>query len=381
MDNNRLRYLLSRHFDKTLIPEEQAELSHFLNDPEQDAHLELLIEEAWMRSSESDNAVFGEPGLQPPVQGEVHKTPVRRMHFLRWAAAVLLLIAAGTTWMLISRQQLYDDKKKMNDPEPGSNKAVLTLGDGASITLDSSLKGRLAMQGNVQLNARPGVLSYSNNTDGAAGTVTYNTLTTPKGGQYQLQLPDGSKVWLNAASSLKYPTAFTGKERRVVLTGEAYFEIAANSAQPFFVTVSNADIAVLGTSFNVMAYRNEITMATTLLEGAVKVSRDNESGILKPGEQLLMKEGEKIRINHHADTEQAVAWKNGFTSFKGADIRTIMRQVERWYDVEVIYSGDVPARSFTGDIPRDAHLSELLKILEVSRIKFKLEGRRLTVIP
>lgn len=383
MDNTRLRYLLSQYANKMLTAAEQAELSDFLNAADNQTQLELMIEEAWMQSGEETEMTFPLPELKVEP-APVSMKPVYRQ---RWAAAVLLLIVAGGAWLLSTRERkasqptrpLTADKKE--DVAPGGNKAMLTLADGNVIALDSSIKGALAQQGNANLHASPGLLKYDPGHPSVNSGVAYNVLRTPKGGQYRLELPDGSRVWLNAASSLKFPTAFTGKERRVELSGEAYFEVAQNASQPFFVTVNKANIAVLGTSFNVMAYADEAAIRTTLLEGAVKVSGKDASSLLKPGEQSLLEPGGTMKVIEKADIDLAIAWKNGVTSFKSADIKTIMRQVERWYDVEVVYSGTIPARSFTGDIPRDANLSELLRLLEISKIHFKMENRKLIVMP
>ncbi|WP_436490940.1 FecR family protein [Chitinophaga sp. ARDCPP14] len=383
MDNTRLRYLLSRYAGKTITQAEQSELSDFLNAADNQTQLELLIEEAWIQSGEEDEMFFPSPQLNQ----EPARQPLKWVYWQRWAAAVLLLIVATSILLLVTKTRKADKLPAVvtenikKDVKPGGTKAMLTLANGNVIALDSSLKGTLAKQGNVNLHVSPGMLKYDQNKQTAANSIAYNILKTPKGGQYQLELPDGSKVWLNAASSLKFPTAFVGKERRVELNGEAYFEVARNASQPFFVSVNNASIAVLGTSFNVMAYADEAAMRTTLLEGAVKVSQANASSVLKPGEQSLLEPNGKMKVIENADVSLAVAWKNGLTSFKSADIKTIMRQVERWYDVEVVYSGAIPVRSFTGDIPRDANLSELLRLLEISRIHFKMEQRRLIVMP
>ncbi|MBS0026701.1 FecR family protein [Chitinophaga sp. 22321] len=380
MDNTRLRYLLSQYASKMLTAAEQSELSDFLNAADNQTQLELLIEEAWIQSADEEETTFPFPKLE-------EEPTVKPLYIWRWAAAVLLLVVAGGTWLLTTRDKKGAAATKVpaaalkKDIAPGGNKAMLTLADGNVITLDSTLKGKLAQQGNVNLQASPGLLKYDQGHVPANSGVAYNVLRTPKGGQYRLELPDGSKVWLNAASSLKFPTAFTGKERRVELSGEAYFEVAKNVGQPFYVSVNKANIAVLGTSFNVMAYADEADIRTTLLEGAVKVSQENTSSLLKPGEQSLLAPDGKIKVIEKADIDLAVAWKNGLTSFKSADIKTIMRQVERWYDVEVVYNGTIPARSFTGDIPRDANLSELLRLLEISKIHFKMENHKLIVMP
>ena len=381
MDNTRLRDLLSQYINKTITPADQSELSDFLNAPEHETQLELLIEEAWIKSGEDREKVFSFPGE------ETEHRPMRVVYWQRWAAAVLLLIIAGGAWWLLNKNRnpgkspLVTATALKKDVAPGTSKAMLTLADGSVIELDSALNGRLPQQGNVHLQARPGLLKYGKGNQTAGGNIAYNVLRTPKGGQYRLELPDGSRVWLNAASSLRFPTTFAGQERRVELNGEAYFEIAKNARQPFFVTVNKASVAVLGTSFNIMAYTNEAAIKTTLLEGAVKVSQEAASSVLKPGEQSLLDANGKIQVIEKADIDLAVAWKNGFTSFKSADIKTIMRQVERWYDIEVVYNGPVPERSFTGDIPRDANLSELLRLLEISRIHFKMDRHKLIVMP
>jgi transmembrane sensor len=380
MDHTRLRYLLSQYANKTITIEEQSELSDFLNAADNHTQLELLIEEAWIKSGDEDE-IF--PQLKPaPMQ-----LPVKPMYWQRWAAAALLLIVAGGAWILSTRVLKGSKsspaltKKQQQDIAPGGNKAMLTLSNGQVITLDSSLKGSLHQPGNVNLHASPGLLKYGPIQPSGGNDIAYNVLKTPKGGQYRLELPDGSRVWLNAASSLKFPTAFIGKERRVELSGEAYFEVVKNTSQPFFVTVNKANIAVLGTSFNVMAYADEASIKTTLLEGAVKVSKADAFSVLKPGEQSMLEPNGNMQVIEKADVDLAVAWKNGLTSFKSADIKTIMRQVERWYDVEVVYNGDIPTRSFTGDIPRDANLSELLRLLEISRIHFKMDNHKLIVMP
>lgn len=233
--------------------------------------------------------------------------------------------------------------------------------------------------------ANAGRLVY-NTLGQAPGKIMYNTVSTRRGGQFQIVLPDGSKVWLNTVSSLRFPTAFTGTERVVELKGEAYFEVAKNAAMPFVVHVGTVgekdmDVRVLGTQFNVMAYDNEAEIRTTLLEGAVKVMKGDKSKVLTPGEQVKLDKQGGLTLDEKADVELAMAWKNGFTSFKSADIRSIMRQVERWYDIDVVYEGNVPERTFSGGISRDANLSELIRLLEVSKIHFKIEGRKLTVTP
>jgi transmembrane sensor len=194
-------------------------------------------------------------------------------------------------------------------------------------------------------------------------------------------LSDGTDVWLNAASSITFPTAFTGKERKVTVTGEVYFEVAKNKAKPFKVIANEAEIQVFGTHFNVNAYADEPATQTTLLEGSVKITRGSSTAMLEPGQQATLNKSGQMSIVEDADIEMVMAWKNGFTSFKSADIQSIMRQVSRWYNVDVYYEGNIPERKFTGDISRNANLSQLLRLLEVSKIHFTIEKNRLTVIP
>lgn len=334
------------------------------------------------------------------------------------AAAILLAIGIGTyVWVnhihnneLASVQPGAGNKQ---DVQPGGNKALLTLADGRTIVLDSAGNGVLAKQGNAKvLKTSDGVLQYEpaignrqsaiskgQPFDSAQGSTVYNKLSTPRGGQYQLVLPDGTKVWLNAASSITYPTAFAVNERRVSISGEAYFEVAKDPAKPFHVTTApgegkrrEAEITVLGTHFNVNAYDDENAIAATLLEGKVRVntrsmvngewSMDQQnSAVLAPGEQAVMKDGRNaglIRVRP-ADIDQVVSWKNGQFFYSNTDIATIMRQLARWYDVEVEYKTH-PADKYTVSLSRNVPVSKLLQFLELSGgVKFSIEGRKVIV--
>jgi hypothetical protein len=275
-----------------------------------------------------------------------------------------------------------------NDVAPGGDKAILILGDGSQVILDNTKNGTIGQQGNAKvLKIDAGKLAYNMQSGGKdiPKVIPFNTVSTPRGGQFQIELPDGSTVWLNATSSLRFPTAFIkGKERKVELTGEAYFEVTKNETMPFKVIVNKMEVQVLGTHFNVMAYSNEHEIKTTLLEGSVKINStvNKKSIVIKPGQQAsLDNTNSEINVSQNIDVDLVVAWKNGFTAFKSADISTIMRQVERWYDVDVNYQGVVPERTFTGKISRNANLSELLRLLEVSKIHFTIDGRKITVLP
>lgn len=263
---------------------------------------------------------------------------------------------------------------------PGSDKAMLTLADGTVIPLDSANNGALAKQGSTQIMNRNGALSY--NSGGQSSEVMYNTVATPHGGQYQLTLADGSRVWLNAASSIRFPTAFTGREREVEITGEAYFEIAQQADMPFRVKVHNVEVNVLGTSFNIMAYQDEQSIKTTLVDGAVQLKHGNNTSILKPGLQASLSAKEDQFVISQADMEQALAWKEGKFRFRNTNIRTIMRQLSRWYDIEVSYQGDMADIDLTGVISRREEAGKLLKALEATqRVQFEVSGNNVTVKP
>ncbi len=308
------------------------------------------------------------------------------------AAVILLLSGIGSYLVFFNRspeppvisgsQQLLK-----HDVAPGGNKAILMLADGSTIALDDTQNGVLAQQGGTKvLKLSNGLLAYDSKTENKKQEkVLYNTISTPRGGEYTITLPDGSRAWINAASSLRFPTAFTGKDRKVEITGEAYFEVKKDASKPFIVRVNNkVDVKVLGTHFNINAYADEPSIKTTLLEGRVSISRAvssssaiNSSTVITPGQQAQL-DARGIRVIA-ADVELAVAWKNGFTSFKSADIKTIMRQVERWYNVDVVYEKDISLRTFTGEISRNSNLSEVLRLLEASNIHFKVEGNKIIV--
>jgi ferric-dicitrate binding protein FerR (iron transport regulator) len=266
-----------------------------------------------------------------------------------------------------------------NDVMPGGDKATLTLADGTTIMLDNVNDGTVAHQGNAKVVKLGAKLLY--NTSGSQSKeIAYNTISTPRGGQYQIELPDGTRVWLNAASSLRFPVAFTGKERRVEIDGEAYFEVAKNKNMPFIAKTRGGEIQVLGTHFNVMAYREEDAVRTTLLEGSVKFSSGNNVAVLKPGEQAKLSNEGQLKIDE-VDVEPVIAWKNGLFVFNNEDVSTVMRQLSRWYDVDVVYQAKQPKQLFVGEVPRNSKLSDVLKMLEVAGdIRFEIEGKKLIVI-
>lgn len=322
----------------------------------------------------------------------VGKTSKNNFRFNRWvirlaAACIIGCLISGYYWLAasnphqitINRQLHHVGPTKFPDVTPGTNKAVLTLADGSTLLLDDAQNGALTKQGNTTVLKLDGKIAYQA-ARSASKEVVYNKITTPRGGQYQIVLPDGSKVWLNAASSLRFPTAFTGKERRVEITGEAYFEIVHDETAPFIVAVQQATVQVLGTHFNVMAYDEEEVIQTTLLEGSVTFSSGNHSGTLKPGQQSKFSKSGNLKIEHVENVQDAVAWKNGYFHFENADIETVMRQLSRWYNVAVVYPDKATGERFFADIPRDIKLSDALKAIALTgKIDFEIQDSRIII--
>lgn len=395
MSQSRLTYLFRIYFNKTATSAERDELMELLMDSENDSDVKLLLTETW-ENLKRQNGVFNDKqgddmlaGILQRGRETVAVIPETRSSF-RWgrlAAAVIFFISAtGIFFGLKPAQPKPEIAQVKKNPftkkdviVAGGNKAVLTLADGSNIVLDSTHNGTLTKQGNtkvVQVNMA--TLAYHSDTE-SSQQVVYNTLATPSGGQYQLILPDGSKVWLNAASSIHFPTVFKGNERHVTVTGEAYFEVAKNAAMPFTISVKDMEVKVLGTHFDIMAYDDESTMNTTLLEGSVKVSQGNLVRMLVPGQQSNIDKTGSIKVTDAA-VEEVMAWKNGWFQFNAHDIKTVMRQISRWYNVEVVYEGKIPAGHFTGLVSRNNDISQVLKIMQSAGVRFKIEGRKLIVL-
>lgn len=374
--DKRLQELEEKWLNNTITPEEAREYAEWYNRHQDDpvhipasfatdeaAHEERILQQIRRRT-----------GLEPAV---VH--PRRRPVYWAAAAAVLVLLATGAYFLHQPPQPspVAEQAPLENDREPGRQGAILTLADGSEIVLDSLEDGHVATQGATSVSMSGGNLAY--NTGSAAATINaYNLIRTPAARTFQLVLPDGTKVWLNAASTFRFPVAFTGKERVVEVTGEAYFEVAHDASKPFLVKAHDAAVRVLGTHFNIMAYPDEKEINTTLLEGAVQFSRASASVLLKPGEQSSAgrKGPQKPR---KVEVEEVVAWKNGYFDFRGAPLEVILRQVARWYDVEINWEGKDQQESFFAEIPRNSRMSDVLKALELTgKVRFRLEGRVLT---
>lgn len=326
------------------------------------------------------------PALLTAIHQEINRqetgTPVKRIAIRRWSwAAAVALLLAGAAFLWKTRQPATVQTAVVTDINPGTNGAILTLSDGSKITLDSVHTGSVNLQDGTVAKVSGNKLVYGDN-----GKVNaYNTMSTPNARQFQLELPDGTRVWLNAASSIHYPTAFSGTVREVDVTGEAYFEVAHDAGRPFRVKVNNrAEVEVLGTNFNVNAYDNESTINTTLLEGSVRVLQHWQQGmVIKPGQQAQIANSaqrSEIKVISAANIEKAVAWKDGLFNFNGAKLGEAMRQLERWYDIHVIYENEVPDIELAGKMTRGVSLQGLLIVLKELGVHCKLEGRTLTIL-
>lgn len=381
MNDAAIKELLDKYLTETLTAEEMSQFRQLLEDEEQlpilDSRLRELFDLQLQQEyslPEIDQRI--EQHVMSVIHNEMPKPLYRRMPVRRWMAAsavVLLLILAGGGYYLSRRPVPSQNVKVMADIQPGRNGAMLTLADGKTIQLDSLRNGTVALQGGQVVQVQNGALVYN----GEGNEVIYNTVSTPNGRQYHLVLPDGTKVWLNAGSSIHYPLLFNGKTRSVEITGEAYFEVAADAAMPFVVTVDKKElIEVLGTSFNIKAYNEENSIAATLLEGRIRVTKNT---ILQPGQQAILRNG--ITVVNDPDLEKVIAWKNNLFDFDDSDLNEVMHQVARWYDIEVVYAGHQTNIQFTGKISRNMTLQNLLNTLAVSGVKCQLEDRKLTVFP
>lgn len=378
MNKTQISELLKKYQEKTLSDEDLDKL------------------DAWyLKKASNSNLQLNEYELEDSYKLLKSKLPlqeetkvVRLWPRIAVAASIAVLIGTGIFYFTQPKEEKVQVAAKPQEIAPGGTKGVLTLSNGKQIVLSEiTAKDTIAQEGEenevtIKMNANGEVTYIINpNTDGGKDDNSFNTLSTPIGGQYNIILADGTKVYLNAVSSIKYPTQFNGDKRVVELEGEAYFEVAKNKNKPFIVKSNNQSIEVLGTHFNVHSYNNESVVKTTLLEGSVAVTYKNQKAILKPGQQSDVSDNfSKIKVKE-VDPEEAVAWKNGRFKFDNADLKNVMRQLERWYGIKVEYRGNVSDVRFNGGTFRNKNLSEVLKVLELSNIKFKVEGKTVIVDP
>ncbi|HSZ31948.1 MAG TPA: FecR family protein [Puia sp.] len=385
MDEQLLRNLLDKYLTGTLSDQERDHLDKLLQLRENSFLLErIMLEEFEQHRFEGEGHEQVLSLIQENILNAVHQVrKTRTIHIRRWAAAAAILILISTSYFIFYPKSVNPVTTQIAetgaDIAPGGNKAILTLSNGSTIRLDSTSDGAIAHEDETNiLKTDSGHLLYqkSNNLEAEA---KLNTLATPRGGTFQLTLSDGTKVWLNAASSITYPSSFTGTDRKVTITGEAYFEVAKDRSKPFLVSVNDMVITVLGTHFNINAYENETQVKTTLFEGSIALKAGQYNSLLKPGEQAESGNNGKINILQQDDLNQVIAWKTGYFNFRDADLPTVMRQLERWYDIDVRYNGQVPERRFRGELPRNLTLKEVLNVLKEVKINYKIDGKMLII--
>lgn len=402
-DKKRFEYLAKKWLDGTLSPDEVMEYN---------AWYDLAVEEKLIIDSEQG---WSEEQLKvrmfqeikeklelPSEPAESGNTQPKHFH-LPGVSKKILKIVAIIVFTLVFYKGFRESRLAVNQPDqrivfentkttsdvlPGSDKAILKLADGRTLMVDSLSNGLLAIQGNMNIiKTDEGGLLYSSFTENRAtdpdsdSELLYNTLITPKGAKFQITLSDGSSIWLNAASSLRFPASFSTDQRAVSLDGEAYFEVAKEAGKPFLVHVKEMEVKVKGTHFNINAYEDDGSIHTTLLEGAVDVRMANgtaKSQELQPGNEATVDQSGQIQIGP-ANLDQAVAWKNDLFQFDRTDLKTLLKEISRWYNIDVELKGPGSKDLFTGTIPRTIKLSTLLSVLDYSNIRFKLNGRKLVV--
>ncbi|MDE1192677.1 MAG: FecR domain-containing protein [Arachidicoccus sp.] len=396
MNKERLKYLFENRFKGKLSQNEREEFLLFVTDERNKTLLDEIIEEYLQNpplldlpDSEHISAVIER--ILHPVDNEntfVHldgeQQFIQKRITLRavWSAASVILFLAIS--LFIYRQLNYTKQSivRTTDIPPGHNGAILTLSDGSKVVLDSAGNGIIAQQGGAEVVMNGRQLSYKASNVNKDSAV-FNTVSTTRGRQFTLVLPDGSHVWINSESAVTYPTLFKGKERRVSVTGEAYFEVAKNAAMPFKVNAANkAEIEVLGTHFNIKAYSNENSLTTSLFEGSIKfrTTRQQSANLLKPGEQAELEQNGAVQVNKNIDEDKILAWKNGLFDFDGLSLEEAMRQLERWYDIDVVYEQNrIPDIHFYGQINKNISLNGLLKALQLTDVKYRLEDRKLII--
>jgi transmembrane sensor len=383
MNNQETIELLDRYLAGNCSPNEKALVERF--------YMEQVLERKFSGDPEEllEKKKLIWEQITSGIVPDKKKTIKPKFNGFKFSAAAAVLLVLGTAVYLylspVKKQDVLPLAQYTADIKPGGNKAILTLANGKQVILDEAKDGVLINQSGMTIKkSGNGQLVYQvNSPSRTSGKVSYNTISTPRGGEYQITLPDGTHIWLNAASSLRFPDRFTGEERNVELKGEAYFEVAKNKEMPFKVRTGDQMIQVLGTHFNVKAYEDEPSYRTTLLEGSVKIYSGKQGSIIKPGEQAkVSRQGEdKIQIAQ-VDVEEEMAWKNNKIIFNSKPLKDIMRSVSRWYDVEVIYEGQIAEKVFTGTISRYENVSKVLKMLESTNlVHFKIEERRITVMP
>jgi transmembrane sensor len=376
--------------------EEYKWLLQYINHAD-DSELELFMHEEYKQQLAllCNNELPFSAEILEKIHSQLQENKVETKHFRmrRWMAVAASVVGIVFCTCVYLNYRKDKDKANVannlikNDVAPGTTKAMLKLSNGSTVILNEGKIQHIAHDGGADIMKEGGKLSFNKQGNAVAKskdhtyTLSYNSLITPHGGQFQLQMADGTKVWLNSASHLQFPAVFNGKERRVKLTGEAYFEVAKNTEMPFIVEVASSEIKVLGTHFNIRAYAddNMTPLEATLLEGSVKFSRAEKSWVLKPGEQASLGANGVVALNKNVDTDNIIAWKNGLFHFEKRRLDFIMRELARWYDVEVFYKDPIDA-SFFAEMPKNTNLSDVLKALQLTgKVRFAIDGKKVTV--
>jgi transmembrane sensor len=394
MSSSRLTMLFSNYYSGLATEAETDELMILIRRSGDDEVLAELVRNAWeslrpdeKEFSEDESEKMFQAILLKAEQKEVEDYPdekVRMFGWLRYAAASVIFIAGLAVYFFgketgKSNELATTEQYQITDIMPGGNRALLSLADGRHISLDSTVMGKFGKNGAAEFtgNDEDKLNVIMPNAD-VVSNPQVNILTTPRGGQYHITLEDGSKVWLNASSSIRFPTVFSKLDRIVEISGEVYFEVMKDSKRPFKVRFGTSEVEVLGTSFNIMAYDEENITKTTLVEGSVTLRDGSKSKTLKPGEQGMVTAGGDIQ-KADVDLEREIAWKNGLFYFRDSGIEEVMRQTARWYNVEVIYKGKVPLRQFTGKVSRNVNISELLNMLRYAGVNCEISGKKVVV--
>ena len=390
MNQNELfKELMEQFISGEITPEGKTMLLEMLDNPQYSEELNSILRDNFDSveipsvSSEVTEKFIEELKGKMNSSSKTEKTAVIKLfNWKKIAAAASILVAVGIGTFVVFQKgdeaPVVAVSKQVNDKAPGKTGAILTLADGSKIVLDSLGNGLVANQNNTTVSKKNGGLVYKS---GNNSELVYNTMTTPRARQYNLELSDGTKVWLNASSSLTFPTSFASNERKVILAGEAYFEVAKDKKRPFRVSVNEMQVNVLGTHFNINAYDDEATINTTLLEGSVVLSEKSQKVLLKPGQQAQKQKKGTIVVNNKVNIDKVMGWKNGVFYFENADLQTVLREISRWYDVDVVFEKGIPVRTFEGEIQRNLKLSQVLKILEKNKVHFKIDGNVLRVQP
>jgi transmembrane sensor len=384
---SRYEELAEKWINGTITPAEAAEYARWYNDG-QDRPVEIPTSFAASEQDQRNRMLYRVLGKKQATILLLHT------RMLRWSAAAVFIFACSAGGLLFIHQQKQKTaivKATVRNIAPGHDGAVLTLSNGATVILDSASNGALAQENGAEVIKRNGQLLYQS-ANKKSNVIAFNTLTTPRGRQFQLVLPDGSRVWLNAESSITYPTAFVGSARNVTIKGEAYFEIAHISSRggkgrgaiqkdgpiPFIVKTNGTEITVLGTHFDVMAYADENSLKTTLLEGSVKVTHGGKERVIKPGQQASIHADGQLQVEE-VNTDEVVAWTNGKLSLENINVESLMKQISRWYDVDIEFRGAIPRERFGGVINRNVNLPDLLGILASNGVVCTMEGKKIIV--